>query len=76
MTGQDGAPSIMNLEELLGFREITERISSFLHKRLKDHLATLSPLLAPGRVLPDSKALALVKCERAFGLCAIEKYVS
>ena len=51
MTGQDGAPSIMNLEELLGFREITERISSFLHKRLKDHLATLSTLLAPGRVL-------------------------
>ena len=51
MTGQDGAPSIMNLEELLGFREITERISSFLHKRLKDHLATLSPLLAPARVL-------------------------
>ena len=51
MTGQESAPTILNLDELLEYREVTERISSFLYKRLKDHLATLAPLLAPGKVL-------------------------
>jgi hypothetical protein len=45
------APAIASLDELLEYREITEHISGFLVKRLKDHLATLWPLLAPGRVL-------------------------
>lgn len=40
----------MSLDELLDLRELTERISTFLHKRLKGHLATVSPLLGPGRV--------------------------
>src|SRR5882724_9223169 len=51
MTGQESAAKILNLDELLGYREITERISGFLNKRLKDHLSALSPLLVPGRVL-------------------------
>jgi hypothetical protein len=51
MTPQESPPPIMDLDELSGFREQTERISGFLHKRLKDHLAALSLLLAPGRVL-------------------------
>jgi hypothetical protein len=51
MTGQGTAPNIENLDDLLAFREITERISGYLNKRLRDHLVTLSPLLAAGRVL-------------------------
>lgn len=43
-------PTITNLDQLLEFREVTERISAYLGKRLKDHLAALSPLLAPGRI--------------------------
>ncbi|HEY2012910.1 MAG TPA: hypothetical protein VGH38_05380 [Bryobacteraceae bacterium] len=50
MTPQESVTPIMDHDELLGFRETTERISGFLHKRLKEHLAALSPLLAPGRV--------------------------
>src|SRR5258708_3542897 len=48
---RDLAPIILSLDDLAEFRGLTERISAFLHKRLKDHLAALSPLLAPGRVL-------------------------
>jgi len=44
-------PANLDLDTLLGFRESTERISAFLHKRLKDHLQALSPLLSPSRVL-------------------------
>ena len=51
MAELSNAPAITSLDELLEYREITERISGFLLKRLKDHLATLWPLLAPGRVL-------------------------
>jgi hypothetical protein len=40
----------MSLDELLDLRELTERISGFLQKRLKGHLATVSPLLGPARV--------------------------
>ena len=35
MTGPDSAPPTMSLDELLDLRELTERISSFLQKRLK-----------------------------------------
>ena len=51
MAGTDSTPRITSLDELLEFREITERISDFLTRRLRGHLATLAPLLAPGRVL-------------------------
>ena len=51
MTGEESAPTITNLDDLLDCREKTERISNFLYKRLKDQLGTLSSLLAPGRVL-------------------------
>src|SRR5690348_8591161 len=51
MTPQESPTPSLSLDELLGFREQTERISDFLFKRLKDHLAALSPLLAPSRVL-------------------------
>ena len=51
MTEPDSAPQVLNLDQLLEFRETTERISGLLNKRLRDHLTTLSPLLAPGRVL-------------------------
>jgi len=51
MTDPQPAPQIANLDELLEFRETTERISGLLNKRLRDHLTTLTPLLAPGRVL-------------------------
>jgi hypothetical protein len=50
MTGPESAPQTMSLDELLELRGLTERISGFLHKRLKGHLATLAPLLAPARV--------------------------
>jgi hypothetical protein len=46
----ENAPAIADLDELLAFREKTERISSLLSKRLKDHVSALSPLLSPGRV--------------------------
>ncbi len=49
MVGQD-SPKITQLDELLEFRETTERISQFLDKRLRGHLSALSPLLAPARV--------------------------
>jgi hypothetical protein len=51
MAEQEGAPKIVSLDELLGFREATERVSGYLNKRLQDHLTSLSPLLVPGRVL-------------------------
>lgn len=51
MSGPDSAPKITDLDGLLEFREITERISGFLNKRLKGHLAALSQLLSPGRLL-------------------------
>lgn len=51
MTEQERAPKVVSLDELLGFRDATERVSGFLNQRLKDHLTALSPLLVPGRVL-------------------------
>src|SRR6185369_2608152 len=51
MTEPEMAPRSMGLDELLSFREATERVSTYLGKRLKDHLTALSPLLVPGRVL-------------------------
>ncbi|HEV3200146.1 MAG TPA: hypothetical protein VGZ73_19710 [Bryobacteraceae bacterium] len=51
MAEQEIAPKVLSLDELLGFREATERVSGFLNQRLKDHLTALSPLLVPGRVL-------------------------
>jgi hypothetical protein len=51
MAEQESAPKILNLDELLEFREATERVSGYLNKRLKDHLTALSPFLVPGRVL-------------------------
>ena len=51
MAEQESAPKVLSLDELLEFREATERVSGFLNKRLKDHLTALSPLLVPGRVL-------------------------
>lgn len=51
MTEQESAPKIVSLDELLSFREATERVSDYLNKRLRDHLTALSPLLVPGRVL-------------------------
>jgi hypothetical protein len=50
MTPAEPAPSNLDLDTLLGYRESTERIAAFLHKRLKDHLQALSPLLSPARV--------------------------
>jgi hypothetical protein len=50
MTGSESAPQSMSLDELLELRGLTERISGFLHKRLKGHLATLSSMLGPARV--------------------------
>ena len=51
MTGPDSAPpTVMSLDELLDLRGLTERTSGFLHKRLKGHLATLSPLMARARI--------------------------
>jgi hypothetical protein len=51
MSQEDSPPASMSLDELLEYREVTERISAFLQKRLREHLSTLWPLLAPGRVL-------------------------
>ncbi|HTS31467.1 MAG TPA: hypothetical protein VMH81_36600 [Bryobacteraceae bacterium] len=51
MAENESEPKIVSLDELLSFREATERVSAYLNKRLKDHLAALSPLLVPGRVL-------------------------
>jgi hypothetical protein len=47
MDTQDNAAKIAGLDQLLDFRDKTERISAFLAKRLKEHLGTLSPVLAP-----------------------------
>jgi hypothetical protein len=41
---------MVSLDELLGFREATERVSGYLNKRLREQLNALSPLLLPGRV--------------------------
>ncbi len=51
MAGTESTPKIASLDELLEFRETTERISEFLSKRLRGHVATLAPLLTAGRVL-------------------------
>jgi hypothetical protein len=50
MVEQVSAPKMVSLDELLGFREATERVSGYLNKRLREHLNALSPLLLPGRV--------------------------
>jgi hypothetical protein len=47
MDTEDSVTKVADLEQLLNFREKTERISAFLIKRLREHLGTLSPLLAP-----------------------------
>ena len=75
MTGEGTAPDIVNLDELLAFRETTERITGFLTKRLKEHLATLSPLLAAGRVLGKHVGAreAAPRADEAFAELA-EKY--
>jgi hypothetical protein len=51
MAEPERAPKVLSLDELLEYREATERVSGFLNQRLKDHLTALSPLLVPGRVL-------------------------
>jgi hypothetical protein len=48
MTGQ---PAPLTFDQLADLREKTERLSQFLSGRLKAHLATLYPILAPQRVL-------------------------
>jgi hypothetical protein len=69
MNTQDNVTKVADLEQLLEFRDKTERISTFLTKRLKDHLDTLGPILAPKRVFGkytgarDSAPLA----DEAFG---------
>jgi len=47
MTGQ---PASLSFDQLAQLREKTERLSQFLADRLKGHLATLYPILAPKRV--------------------------
>jgi hypothetical protein len=51
MSGPNTAPSNLSLDELLEIRETTERVSAYLYRRVREHLATLAPILAPGRVL-------------------------
>jgi len=69
MDTQDNAGKVTDLDQLLDFRDKTERISAFLTKRLKDHLATLSLVLEPKLVFGkftgarDSAPLA----DEAFG---------
>ena len=41
---------MVSLDELLEFREFTERVSSYLDKRLNGHLNALASLLLPGRI--------------------------
>lgn len=69
MDTQDNAAKVTDLDQLLDFRDKTERISAFLTKRLKDHLAALSLVLEPKLVFGkytgsrDSAPLA----DEAFG---------
>jgi len=49
MTGQEPPPAL-TFDQLAELREKTERLSQFLSERLKNHLATLYPILAPKRV--------------------------
>ena len=69
MDTQDNAAKVTDLDQLLDFRDKTERISAFLTKRLKDHLGTLSPVIEPKLVFGkyagarDSAPLA----DEAFG---------
>jgi hypothetical protein len=49
MTGQETVRSL-TFEQLADLREKTERLSQFLTNRLRSHLATLYPVLAPRRV--------------------------
>jgi len=51
MSEDESSPKITDLDGLLEYRDITERIAGFLNKRLKGHLGVLSSLLAPGRLL-------------------------
>jgi hypothetical protein len=44
------ASQALTFDELMSLREKTERLSAFLAGRLRTHLATLYPLLAPKRV--------------------------
>jgi hypothetical protein len=49
MSDHIGAPAL-NFDQLAELREKTERLSQFLSGRLKGHLKTLYPILAPKRV--------------------------
>jgi hypothetical protein len=46
----ENAASSLTFDQLAELREKTERLSQFLSGRLKSHLATLYPILAPKRV--------------------------
>lgn len=44
------AQASLTIDQLLALRETTERVSQYLTTRLREHIATLYPLLAPKRV--------------------------
>ena len=44
------APPALTIDQLLVLRETTERVSQYLTTRLREHLDTLYPILAPRRV--------------------------
>ena len=48
MTGHEAARTV-TIEQLADLREKTERLSQFLSQRLRNHLTTLYPILAPRR---------------------------
>jgi hypothetical protein len=74
MTGRDAARAL-TFEQLAQLREKTERLSKFLSERLKNHLNTLYPVLAPrrvfGRYLGSKEVIA--RAEEAYTQL-VEKY--
>src|SRR5215831_15152527 len=69
---QSMEPKTLTFDQLADFREKTERVSQFLTKKLKSHIATLSPLLDPRRVFGRylSGKDVVPRAEEAYSLLA------
>jgi hypothetical protein len=78
---QDDFRHALRLEQVAELREKTEKLSKFLAERLKDHLDTIRPLLAPVRVfgkyirsavredIPGAEAAVRKLCEKYNEIC-------
>jgi hypothetical protein len=74
MTGHEAARTL-TIEQLADLREKTERLSQFLSQRLRNHLTTLYPILAPRRTFGKYVGFkeVIARADEAYALLG-EKY--